>query len=75
MAISRADCGTRARRSNGLDDDFDILALLMGGAKERQVASPASIRRSSGLENHQHPRTKKAEKPGRKYCSTTSFSK
>ena len=39
---------------NGLDDDFDILALLMGGAKERQVAQlrqhPAQLR----LEDHQH---------------------
>ena len=39
---------------DGLDDDFDILALFVGGREERQVAQLGQHPAQFGLKNHQH---------------------
>ncbi len=61
---------------DGLDDDLDVLALLVGGGEERQVAQlrqhPAQFR----LEDHQHRQDEEGGEacPGSQ-CSTFSFSR
>src|ERR1035441_4626120 len=48
---------------NGLDDDFNILALLMGGGKKRQIAQLGQHPAQLGLENDEHSQNEERGEP------------